>query len=166
MHAKICAPKGASWNITLWEKCCQTPRTRVYLYPLWYIMPDQRGFSFRSSRNFHIFGKNFLTNLLRVLVLSGFIGPSGLSSPQSLLPTAPCRPKTPPPGASRSARRPYQPRIRGATCFLRLKTPGIHTPPSDEHSMPKVRFTMRGLPSTMNMLPSAMMSVTSRSANS
>ena len=56
----------------------------------------------------------------------------------------------------------YASRMRDATCFLRDRTPGIHTPPSPVHSMPNARLTILRLPSHRNWLPSAIMSVTMR----
>ncbi len=79
------------------------------------------------------------------------------------------RPPVPAAAGGRSVAIPaarHAPRIFAATCFLRLKTPGIQVPPSAEQSMLNTRFTVRRLPSHKNWLPSARMSVTMSSTNS
>lgn len=51
-------------------------------------------------------------------------------------------------------------RIGAATCFLRLSTPGIHTPPGTSTEMPNALSISAQSPSQMKVEPSSMMSVT------
>ncbi len=51
-------------------------------------------------------------------------------------------------------------KMGAATCFLRLSTPGIHTPPGTSTEMPNALSMSAQSPSQMKVEPSSMMSVT------